>query len=439
MWGFESKKKTAFYRFVFILFISIILPGIAGADIQTKVNSSDPMVSGLDQIIVNSSNEVLPIDLNSSNNLSEEVIPNWGNFVVNLDSGVNLVDPLLPQFRYINATAAEGGSIAPVGEVSVINGQNQAFVITPLPGFTIGDVVINNSLSLGFQDSPYQYLFTNVTMNQSIDVTFTHQANQTMINGSENISNTSDSSINTSSPGLEVIGIEEKQKSPEYTNQSPIVQATSGPLGNNETGMNTSVEAQVFQNISTITGEQINETGSNASLDQVHVDMNASPRSGIAPLPVTFRDLSTGSPSSWYWEFGDGVNTTIQNPEHTYQVPGVYVVSLKAMNEKSSGYGVWDQYITVTEAPAPMRLPKEIIPNLSVNRTSGNAPLLVSFSDLSAGNATSWLWDFGDNSTSNEQNPIHEYVSPGMYQVSLFTNNSIFSGSLIKPKLIVVR
>ncbi len=442
MWGFESKKKTAFYRFVFVLFISIILPGIAGADTQMQVNSSGPIVSGLDQIIVNSSNEIFHNDLNSSKNLSEEVITNGSNKVVTEDYGVNLVDPLLPQIRYINATAAAGGSIAPIGEVSVINGQNQAFVITTLPGFTIRDVVINNSLSQGFQDSPYQYLFTNVTTNQSIDVTFTHQDNQTTINGSENVSIISDSSINTSSPGLVAVGIEEKLTSPEYTNQSPIVQATTGLSQNYETGMNTSVEAQVIQNISSITGEQINETVGNASFDQVHVDMNASTRSGIAPLLVTFRDLSTGSPTSWYWEFGDGANNSTQNPEHIYQVSGEYVVSLKAMNAKSGGYGIWDQYIIVTEAPvpkpAPTLIPEEIVPNLSVNCTTGIAPLLVSFSDLSSGNATFWLWDFGDGSTSDEQNPVHQYTSPGTYQVSLSAQNSLFSGSMIKPNLIVI-
>jgi hypothetical protein len=50
--------------------------------------------------------------------------------------------------------------------------------------------------------------------------------------------------------------------------------------------------------------------------------------------------------------------------------------------------------------------------------TSGSNPLSVQFIDLSSG-ATSWLWDFGDFSTSTDQNPLHVYVYPGTYTVSL--------------------
>jgi uncharacterized membrane protein len=43
---------------------------------------------------------------------------------------------------------------------------------------------------------------------------------------------------------------------------------------------------------------------------------------------------------------------------------------------------------------------------------------LVAFKDLSAG-ATSWKWDFGDGSTSTDQNPIHQYQQSGRYTVIL--------------------
>jgi PKD repeat protein len=50
---------------------------------------------------------------------------------------------------------------------------------------------------------------------------------------------------------------------------------------------------------------------------------------------------------------------------------------------------------------------------------SGPAALLVSFTDQSSGEITAWLWDFGDASTSTEQNPAHTYIAPGSYTVSL--------------------
>jgi uncharacterized membrane protein len=45
---------------------------------------------------------------------------------------------------------------------------------------------------------------------------------------------------------------------------------------------------------------------------------------------------------------------------------------------------------------------------------------LVAFKDLSYGQISSWKWDFGDNATSNEQNPIHTYEKPGEYVVTLY-------------------
>jgi PKD repeat protein len=49
----------------------------------------------------------------------------------------------------------------------------------------------------------------------------------------------------------------------------------------------------------------------------------------------------------------------------------------------------------------------------------GEAPLTVSFTDLSNGDPTSWEWDLGDGTGSLEQNPSHEYADPGRYTVSL--------------------
>ena len=51
--------------------------------------------------------------------------------------------------------------------------------------------------------------------------------------------------------------------------------------------------------------------------------------------------------------------------------------------------------------------------------TNGFAPLQVTFTDQSVGNITSWLWVFGDGQTSSEQHPVHSYVNPGTYTVSL--------------------
>jgi PKD repeat protein len=52
-----------------------------------------------------------------------------------------------------------------------------------------------------------------------------------------------------------------------------------------------------------------------------------------AGLVVTFNDTSTGSPTTWLWDFGDGTPTSNQqNPVHAYSAPGTYVVTLTARN-----------------------------------------------------------------------------------------------------------
>ncbi len=76
-------------------------------------------------------------------------------------------------------------------------------------------------------------------------------------------------------------------------------------------------------------------------------------QSGTAPLTVHFTDQSTGSPTSWAWDFtNDGVVDSIaQNPSHTYSAPGTYTVRLNVTNAEGSDEEVKTGYITVTEAP----------------------------------------------------------------------------------------
>ena len=53
----------------------------------------------------------------------------------------------------------------------------------------------------------------------------------------------------------------------------------------------------------------------------------------------------------------------------------------------------------------------------------------VQFTDQSAGNPTSWSWDFGDNGTSTEQNPAHVYTSAGEFRVQLTVSDAAGSDS----------
>lgn len=76
------------------------------------------------------------------------------------------------------------------------------------------------------------------------------------------------------------------------------------------------------------------------------------------------------------------------------------------------------------------------VANFSTNVSSGCSPLIVQFTDQSAGSPASWFWDLGNGSTSSVQNPTSTYVSPGNYTVTLTVTNA--SGTSTKSATITV-
>ncbi|HEY3227861.1 MAG TPA: PKD domain-containing protein, partial [Roseiflexaceae bacterium] len=125
-------------------------------------------------------------------------------------------------------------------------------------------------------------------------------------------------------------------------------------------------------------------------------DFSGTPTSGTAPLTVNFSDASSGSPTSWAWDFdNNGVtDSTAQNPSFIYNNPGTYTVKLTVANTNGSNTKTRTNYITVNSAGGPTA-------DFSAMPTSGTAPLTVNFSDLSSGNPTSWAWDFDNNGVTD--------------------------------------
>lgn len=162
-------------------------------------------------------------------------------------------------------------------------------------------------------------------------------------------------------------------------------------------------------------------------------DFTADTTVGMAPLDVLFTDLSTGSPSAWAWEFGDGGTDQGQNPLHTYTKVGNYSVSLKVSNSIGSDEKTRPQYITVTETPPPAP-----IAQFTADPVSGKAPLSVLFIDKSTGVVSGWAWEFGDEGAATEQNPVHVYKQVGQYTVTLTAKGPGGSDRIEKKNLITV-
>ncbi|MGD9972971.1 MAG: PQQ-binding-like beta-propeller repeat protein, partial [Desulfatirhabdiaceae bacterium] len=58
------------------------------------------------------------------------------------------------------------------------------------------------------------------------------------------------------------------------------------------------------------------------------------------------------------------------------------------------------------------------------SRSMGISPLPVQFTNYASGNPTTYLWDFGDGTSSDQLNPEHIYMNPGLYSVSLTVSGS---------------
>jgi len=146
---------------------------------------------------------------------------------------------------------------------------------------------------------------------------------------------------------------------------------------------------------------------------------------------VSFFDNSTGSPTSWFWDFGDGNTSTQQNPTHVYGKMGGYTVNLTVGNSAGSDTISKYGYVLVgigDEPASPAYFSSDV--------TSGDAPLTVTFlddKDAEFPNYPIWRqWEFGDgviqsymvdNNESATPYATHVYEKPGKYSVTLYLDN----------------
>jgi PKD repeat protein len=153
----------------------------------------------------------------------------------------------------------------------------------------------------------------------------------------------------------------------------------------------------------------------------VTADFTANRTSGTASLTVDFTPVTTGTITSWKWDFPGSytptvTNTTAKVTTVTYPTPGTYSVSLTVTGANGSDTETKTNFITVSgQAP---------VANFSATPTSGVAPVTVNFTDTSAGSITSRSWNFGDGTSSTATNPSHTYSVAGNYTVSLTVTGS---------------
>jgi PKD repeat protein len=140
-----------------------------------------------------------------------------------------------------------------------------------------------------------------------------------------------------------------------------------------------------------------------------------SPTSPTTDDTIQFTDQSTDSDdtiASWYWDFGDGTTSAEQNPTHRYSTAGTYTVTLTVTDDDGTTDST-SQTVEVNQPP---------VASFTYSPSSPTTDDTIQFADASTdgdGTIVSWSWDFGDGTTSTEQNPTHQYLSVGTYEVTL--------------------
>ena len=152
-------------------------------------------------------------------------------------------------------------------------------------------------------------------------------------------------------------------------------------------------------------------------VDNVTIDFTANSTTVCLGENVSLVDLSSPSPVSWEWDFGDGNTSTDQFPTHLYTTPGNYEVSLTATYSAScQGIETKTAFITVGEIP---------FVNFTADTIAGcETPFPVQFTNSSIGSGLTYHWNFGNANTSTDENPSNTYNNNGVYTVSLTSTNA---------------
>lgn len=153
---------------------------------------------------------------------------------------------------------------------------------------------------------------------------------------------------------------------------------------------------------------------------QIHIFYELVSASFTMPDSVCYGALIpiTGGPknaTTILWDFGDGKTSTVNVTSHPYTAVGTYTVTLIAQNP-----GACNEADTIRHVIRVMPAP---IANFSFTPVKPEANIPTKFTNKSV-NAVRYDWDFGDDTHSTEEHPIHQYTRTGSYQVCLTAWNT---------------
>jgi photosystem II stability/assembly factor-like uncharacterized protein len=137
------------------------------------------------------------------------------------------------------------------------------------------------------------------------------------------------------------------------------------------------------------------------------------------------------------WDFGDGshgCNGYSNAASHNYSSPGSYSVSLTFIRNGNSKTITKSNIVIIRNAP-------KVLFSYTSSDTLFFAPSTIHFNNQTLkgdGDSLKYLWNFGDNITSNDTNPVHTYINPGTYYINLNVNDN-FGCSVGSSNYIIIK
>jgi gliding motility-associated-like protein len=146
---------------------------------------------------------------------------------------------------------------------------------------------------------------------------------------------------------------------------------------------------------------------------QLTAAFSGTPLSGCSPVLVQFTNECIGNPTTYFWDLGNGITSNLANPSTTYFNPGNYTIKLVITKGAQKDSVIKINYVKVDATP---------VVNFTAIDSVGCIPFTAQFTNLASvplGTIATYLWDFGDGTTSALPNPSHVYNVSGFYTVSL--------------------
>ena len=151
---------------------------------------------------------------------------------------------------------------------------------------------------------------------------------------------------------------------------------------------------------------------------------------------VQFKDLSSGKPTSWAWDFGDGQSASTQNPSHTYAASGTYTVILTATGTNGSSKDTTIVKIKLPTGPdvTPGKRCGPGVVNLEAASTNGGT--LTWFSDPSGGTSINTGTTYSPNLSSTTTYYVENTLDLAPKKVGATDTSALASGGMFTANFI---